>query len=66
MEMEDFIKTLNIDQYKIFRVACMKGCNIRRAQWSNWCKGKVAVPKKHHEIINKVASDLFGRVVFDD
>ena len=63
--MQKFIKTLNIDDYATFRAACMKACNISRAQWSNWRTGKVAVPVKHRDIINKVASDLFGRTVFE-
>lgn len=63
--MQDFIKTLNIDDYATFRAACMKACNIGRAQWSNWRTGKVKVPEKYHDIINKVASDLFGRTVFE-
>ena len=63
--MKDFIKTLNIDDYAKFRAACMKACNIGRSQWSNWRTGKVAVPAKYHKIINKVASDLFGRAVFE-
>lgn len=64
--MKDFIKTLNIDDYATFRAACMKACNIGRAQWSNWRTGKVAVPHKHHTIINKVAVDLFGSKVFEE
>lgn len=63
--MKDFIKSLNIDDYATFRAACIKDCNIGRAQWSNWRKGKVAVPEKYHKIINKVASDLFGCTVFE-
>ena len=64
--MQEFIKTLNIYDYATFRAACLEKCNIGRAQWSNWTRETVAVPEKYHEIINKVASDLFGRVVFDD
>lgn len=64
--MQKFIKTLNIDDFATFRSACMEACNIGRAQWSNWRTGKVAVPAKHHDKINKVATDLFGRVVFED
>ena len=63
--MQDFIKTLNIYDYATFRAACLEKCNISRAQWSNWRTGKVAVPEKYHEIINKEALDLFGRAVFE-
>ena len=63
--MTEFIKTINVDDYATFRDACIKECNITHQAWSTWRLGKVAVPEKYHEIINKVASDLFGRTVFD-
>lgn len=64
--MKEFIKTLNIDDYAKFRAACMKACNIGRAQWSNWRTGKVAVPYKYHTIINNVSESLFGIKVFEE
>lgn len=63
--MEEFIKTLNIFDFASFRDACIKECNITPQAWSTWRTGKVAVPDKYHEIINKVATDLFGRIVFE-
>jgi len=63
--MEEFIKTLNIFDYATFRNACIKACNITPQAWSTWRTGKVAVPEKYHEIINKEASDLFERTVFE-
>lgn len=64
--MREFIKTLNIDDYATFRAACMKACNISRAQWSNWRTGKVEVPVKYHDIINNVSESLFGNKVFEE
>lgn len=64
--MQKFVKTLNIDDYATFRAACMKACNISRAQWSNWRTGKVEVPAKYHTIINNVSESLFGIKVFEE
>ena len=64
--MEEFLKTLNIYDFATFRDACIKECNITPQAWSTWRTGKVVISEKYHDIINKVASDLFGRVVFDD
>lgn len=63
--MEEFIKTLNIYDYAAFRDACIKECNITNQAWSTWRMGKVAISEKYHGIINKVATDLFGRTVFE-
>lgn len=64
--MQEFIKTLNIYDYASFRKACIEGCNVDRATWSNWVNEKNKPETKYRTIINKVATDLFGRVVFDD
>ena len=63
--MEDFIKTLNIYEYAEFRKACIDGCNISRAAWSQWRTGKVTVPEKYYGIINAVSVALFNRMVFN-
>ena len=64
--MRDFIKTLNIFDYATFRNTCIKECNVTRGTWSLWIRGIVKVPEKYHDIINKVAVDLFGQTVFDN
>lgn len=63
--MQEFIKTLNIYDYAAFRKACIEGCNVDRATWSNWVNEKNKPESKYRVIINKVASDLFGRTVFE-
>ncbi len=62
--MKEFILTINIEEYSTFRNACIKACNITPQAWSTWRLGKVKVPSKYHEKINKVAMDLFGREVW--
>ena len=63
--MRDFIKTLNIFDYAIFRNTCMKECNVTRATWSLWIRNLVEVPAKYHDTINNVSESLFGRTVFE-
>lgn len=63
--MQEFIKKLNIFDYATFRNTCMKECNVTRATWSLWIRDRVDVPAKYHEIINKVAFDLFDCTVFE-
>lgn len=64
-DLVEFLKTINTYDYAAFRDACMKECNVDRTTWSNWRKGKYDVVGKYHDIINKVATDLFGRTVFE-
>lgn len=62
----DFLDEMKYKDYPTFRDNCIKDCNITPQQWSNWRTGKVDVPGKYHDIINKVAVDLFDQTVFDN
>lgn len=61
--METFIASINIYDYERFRESVMRECNISRSTWSNWINGK-GVESKYKPIIDRVASDMFGRLVF--
>ena len=63
--MEDFLKTINIFQYELFREHVVKACNISMASWSYWRNGGT-VSRKYKPIINIVAVDMFGRKVFTE
>lgn len=61
--METFIASINIYDYERFRESVMRECNISRSTWSNWINGK-GVESKYKPIIDRVARDMFGRLVF--
>ena len=63
--MEKFIRSLNIYDYAAFRDECTRECRVTLQAWSTWRRGKVSVPAKYHETINKVAEEMFGRKVFE-
>ena len=62
----DFLDEMKYRDYSTFRDNCIKDCNISPQQWSNWRTGKVKVPSKYHDIINKVSESLFGIKVFEE
>ena len=62
--MEEFIKTINVFDYKRFRDRVVKECNISRTSWSRWCAGAV-ITEKYKPIIDKIALELFGCSIFE-
>lgn len=64
--MEDFIKTVKPDTtpFDTFRKRVIKECNVSRQTWYNWSKG-LPVEAKYKPIINDIATELFGKAVFD-
>ena len=61
--MNQFIAQINIYDYERFRAACLEACNVSRATWSNWRNGG-PVEKKYQPIIDRIATEMFGRAVF--
>lgn len=46
-----------------FRNRVVNACGITQAQFRNWRNG-LNVPEKHHEAINTIAVEMFGKIVY--
>ena len=65
--MEEFIKNIKPDTtlFDRFRKRVMEECNVSRQTWYNWANGK-QIEAKYKHIINRVATELYGKMVFDE
>ena len=62
--MEDFIKTINIYDYERFRARVIQECNVSTATWSNWRNSKNEPEAKYKEIIDRIATEMFGAPIY--
>lgn len=64
--MNELTKKLTVEQYIEFSRRCCKECNISRATWSNWRRGKNKPEAKYRCIIDRIANEMFGWVIFGE
>lgn len=63
--MEEFIKTINVYDYERFRARVIDECQVSTATWSHWRNSKHEPTAKYKQIIDQIATEMFGAPIYN-
>jgi len=63
-QLQEFIDQMPHGKADEFRNKVVEMCQISQGLFRLW-RGGLVVPEKHHETINAISTEMFGKKIFD-